>query len=213
MKIKIFSVLAIIAISSIVIFASYKKSNIEEDIVVEYISFEEAEAMFNKEIEQPKNISKSSSYRISNEGKAFIKKYEKCHLEAYPDLGGGYTIGWGHHGKDVKKNMKISQKQADKYFEDDIKKTENYARLLIKNLPYKYEFSQEFFDVLCDLIYNAGIGKVKNSTFYSRLQNCRVKNGQMNRQDYDYTISSIKNFSAPYKGHKIRRNECYTKIA
>ena len=33
--------------------------------------------------------------------------------------GNGYSIGWGHHSKDVYKGMKISQIQANKYFDED----------------------------------------------------------------------------------------------
>lgn len=148
-------------------------------------------------------------YKISEKGKQFIIKYEKCHLKSYPDLGGGYTIGYGHHTKDIKANMTISKNQAEKYFDKDIRETEEYARYLIKRLPYKYSFSQEFFDGLCDLIYNAGIGAVRNSIFYDRLQKCRVVNGAIHKQDYEFTIAAVKNLNAPYKGHKIRRNECY----
>lgn len=154
-------------------------------------------------------IKEKIDYKISEEGKQFIIKYEKCHLTSYKDLGGGYTIGYGHHNKDVKPNMTISQKQADKLFEEDIIETEEYARYLINQLPYKYEFSQEFFDGLCDLIYNAGIGAVQNSIFYKRLQKCRIINGDMHIQDYEFTIAAVKNLNAPYKGHKIRRQECY----
>ncbi|MCH5167850.1 MAG: lysozyme [Erysipelotrichales bacterium] len=150
-----------------------------------------------------------SQYRISEEGKQFIIKYEKCHLESYKDLGGGYTIGYGHHTKEVKRGMKISQKQAEAFFDEDIKKIEKYAIMLIENLPYKYRFSQEFFDGLCDLVYNAGPGAVQRSEFYKRLKNCRVTNNKMNKEDYEYTISAVKFLNAPYKGHKIRRQECH----
>ena len=151
-------------------------------------------------------------YKISNEGKEFIIRYEKCHLTSYKDLGGGYTIGYGHHGKDVRKNMTISQSQARKYFDIDIQKTEEYARYLLNKLPYSYRFSQAFFDGFCDLIYNAGVGAVQRSVFYDRLMKCRVKNGEMNRSDFEYAMEAIKTLNAPYKGHKIRRQECYDNI-
>ena len=149
------------------------------------------------------------NYRISEAGKEFIKRYEDCRLTSYRDLGGGYTIGYGHHTKEVKKGMKISQKQADDFFNEDIKKTEEYARKLIKDLPYRYNFSQEFFDGLCDLIYNAGPGAVQRSEFYKRLKNCRVIDNKINQEDYEYVISAVKFLNAPYKGHKIRRQECH----
>ena len=48
----------------------------------------------------------SFAYTISNIGKQFIKNQETCVLTAYWDSN-GYSIGWGHHGSDVKKNMRI----------------------------------------------------------------------------------------------------------
>lgn len=160
--------------------------------------------------QESKNTTQTNyKYKISDKGKQFIIKYEKCHLISYADLGGGYTVGYGHHGKDVKANMKISQKQAEKYFNKDIQETEEYARFLIDNLPYKCKFSQGFFDGLCDLIYNAGVGAVQRSTFYKRLQNCRIVNGNINKQDYEYVLAAVLTLNAPYKGHKIRRKECH----
>ena len=60
------------------------------------------------------------AYTISSKGKRFIKNQETCVLTAYWDSN-GYSIGWGHHGSAVKKGMKISKAQADKFFNKDIK--------------------------------------------------------------------------------------------
>ena len=95
-----------------------------------------------------------------------IKKYEKCSLTSYPDAG-GYSIGWGHHTSSVKANQKITQKQADAYLVSDVKEAEMYANMLIKSLPYKYKFSQGFFDGLVSLVYNCGYSGVKNTKFYT----------------------------------------------
>ncbi len=143
-------------------------------------------------------------YSISNNGKQFIKDQEKCVLTAYWDSD-GYSIGWGHHGKDVKKGMKISKAQANKYFNADIKKIEASANRLIKNLPYKYHFSQSFFDGLCSLVYNAGEGGVQRSEFYKRLKNCRVRNGKMNNNDLSFSIAGVKTSRISCKGHISRR--------
>lgn len=89
-------------------------------------------------------VSSLQAYTISNRGKQFIKNHEICELTAYWDSN-GYSIGWGHHGSDVKKNMRISKAQADKYFNKDIKIIEAAANRLINNLPYKCKFSQAFF--------------------------------------------------------------------
>ena len=143
-------------------------------------------------------------YSISNNGKQFIKEQETCVLTAYWDSN-GYLIGWGHHGSDVKKNMKISKAQANKYFNEDIKKIEDAANRIIKSLPYKYKFSQGFFDGLCSLIYNAGESGVMKSEFYKRLKNCRVRNNKMNTNDLSFSIAGVKTSRISCKGHISRR--------
>jgi len=144
------------------------------------------------------------AYTISTFGKQFIKDQETCVLTAYWDSN-GYSIGWGHHGSDVTKNMRISKAQANKYFNEDIKVIEVAANRLINNLPYKYKFSQNFFDGLCSLVYNCGEGGVQKSEFYKRLQKCRVKNGVMNQNDLNYSVAGVKTSRISTPGHKSRR--------
>lgn len=146
----------------------------------------------------------SFGYNISNSGKQFIKNQENCSLIAYWDSD-GYSIGWGHHGKDVKKNMRISKAQANNYFNKDIKEIEKAANRIIKTLPYKYKFSQGFFDGLCSLVYNAGEGGVMKSEFYKRLKNCRVRNNKMNINDLSFSIAGVKTSRISCKGHISRR--------
>jgi len=146
----------------------------------------------------------SFSYNISNAGKKFIKNQENCSLTAYWDSN-GYSIGWGHHGKDVRKNMRISKAQANNYFNKDIKEIEKAANRIIKSLPYKYKFSQGFFDGLCSLVYNAGEGGVMQSEFYKRLKNCRVRNNKMNTNDLSFSIAGVKTSRISCKGHISRR--------
>lgn len=153
-------------------------------------------------------VSSLHAYTISNSGKRFIKDQETCVLTAYWDSN-GYSIGWGHHGSDVKKNMRISKAQANKYFNKDIKKIENIANKLINNLPYKYKFSQGFFDGLCSLVYNAGEYGVQKSEFYRRLKRCRVKNGKINKNDLNYSIAGVKTSRISALGHKYRRYDEY----
>lgn len=146
----------------------------------------------------------ANSYRISNVGKAFIQDKEKCELTAYWDSN-GYSIGYGHHAKDVKKGQRISHAQAIKFFNEDIKTVEASVNRILSSLPYKYKFSQSFIDGLCSFVYNAGEGGVKNSEFYKRLKKCRVKNGVMNKNDYEFTIAAVKNSRISCKGHVSRR--------
>lgn len=144
------------------------------------------------------------AYTISGKGKRFIKNKETCVLTAYWDSN-GYSIGWGHHGSDVKKGMKISKAQADKFFNKDIKEIEASANRLLKSLPYKYVFSQNFFDGLCSFVYNCGESGVQKSEFYKRLKRCRVRNGVINKNDLNYSIASVKTSRISAPGHKSRR--------
>ena len=148
----------------------------------------------------------SKTYTISEKGMELIKKYEKCSLTAYSD-NGGWTIGWGHHGPDVKEGMKITKAEADRLFKEDIKKFEKSINRLLAALPYEYEFSQGFIDGFASFVYNCGEGGAKNSTFYQRLLKCRVKDGVMNQNDLNFTIAGIKQSKISAKGHIQRRYE------
>lgn len=133
----------------------------------------------------------AKTYTISKEGIEFIKQYEKCVLTAYSDSG-GWTIGWGHHGSDVYEGMKITKAEADRLLKEDIKRFEKAVNKLIDELPYEYEFSQGFIDGFISFCYTCGEGGAKKSLFYERLKKCRVKDGIMNEEDFNFTVATIK---------------------
>lgn len=149
-------------------------------------------------------ININTGYSLSDDGKEFIKQHEKCVLKPYKD-GKYYSVGWGHNGPDVDPDMVITQHKADEYFEDDIKWVEERANAMINDLPYEYEFSQGFVDGLCSLIYNAGAGGIRKSEFYKRLTRCRVVDGEMNMEDYYYTLAAVKTTRISHPGHHKRR--------
>ena len=105
--------------------------------------------------------------------------------------------------------MKITKRQADIYFNQDIKESEKYATMLLNQLPYKYKFNQSIIDGLIDLVYNAGVGGAKNSPFYKRLKKCRISNGKINKQDLNYSIAAYKSSCISAPGHKVRRTAMY----
>lgn len=141
-----------------------------------------------------------SAYSISNAGKESIKRYETCKLTAYWDSN-GYSIGYGHHGSDVYKGMKISKSTANKLFNKDIESVNAGINRLLSALPVKHNFSQNFIDGLGDLIYNCGENGVKQSEFYHRLMRCRKNN----QNDFNYTIAAVKTLRVSCPGHKTRR--------
>ena len=147
----------------------------------------------------------ATSYDISQDGIEFIKKHESCVLNAYKDAG-GWSIGYGHHGGDVYEGMTITREEADEYFRKDIRKFKGSVRRLIESLPYEYEFSQGFIDGLYSLVYNCGEDGVKSSTFYQRLLRCRVVDGVMNEDDFNYTVAGVKQSKISAPGHSKRRH-------
>lgn len=148
----------------------------------------------------------AKTYTISEEGIQMIKGFEKCVLTAYPDAG-SWSIGYGHHTAEVYEGMKITQAQADKYFEADIKSCASSIKRLLSALPYEYDFSQGFIDGLFSLVYNCGEGGVKRSVFYQRLMNCRVIDGVMNESDFNFTVAGVKLTQAKTKHHVERRHK------
>ena len=55
-----------------------------------------------------KNLKKMNSFKISQNGIDLITSHEKLHTKAYKSKRGKeYTIGYGHTGEDVDKNLII----------------------------------------------------------------------------------------------------------
>lgn len=147
-------------------------------------------------------------YSMSMQGHNFTKKYENCVLNRYWD-GNGYSIGYGHHFTKGENYRKISKVKANELFRKDIQKTNKSINRLLKKFEGKVKFKQGFINGLGDLIYNCGEGGVKRSTFYKRLMNCRIKNGRINKKDFDYALSAVKSCKVTQRGHIKRRHECY----
>lgn len=90
--------------------------------------------------------------KTSNAGIHIIMKYEGCRLKAYKALPTEkyYTIGYGHYGADVSPTMVITQTEAIKLLQKDLKKFESLVNK--KNL----NLTQNMFDALVSFTYNCG---------------------------------------------------------
>ncbi len=94
---------------------------------------------------------------ISKECIDMIKKFEGIRLKAYKALPTEeyYTIGIGHYGPDVSKDMVISEARAEELFKSDVQKFERY----VDNLGL--DLNQNQFDALVSFTYNCGAGNLR----------------------------------------------------
>lgn len=98
--------------------------------------------------------------KISTEGLNLIKRFEGCRLTAYKatPFEKYYTIGYGHYGADVKKNMKITQAQADSLLKQDLATAEK----AVNNLAYDLNINQ--YSALVSFTFNCGAANLKKIT-------------------------------------------------
>lgn len=110
--------------------------------------------------------------KIDKYGLELIKKFESCKLTAYKvdKAEKYYTIGYGHYGADVKKDMKISRKRADEIFLKDITYFEECVRSCVK-VP----ITQSMFNALVSFTYNVGYGNLKKSSLLKYVNKCKFE--------------------------------------
>lgn len=147
-------------------------------------------------------------YTLSERGIKSIKSNESCRLSAYHD-GNGWSIGYGHHGSDVKPGMTITAEEAEVLFKQDILKREASVRRLINDLPYEYEFHQGFIDGLYSLVYNCGESGVRKSEFYTRLQGCMPDPYGLALYGLWYACDALSVTAISAPGHVRRRQAEY----
>jgi lysozyme len=104
---------------------------------------------------------------MSQEGLALLKTMEGLSLDAYPD-GGGWSIGYGHHGNDVYPGMSITQQRADDLLAQDLEKFEQGVERLLTQAAH-----QEEFDAMVNLAYNIGLNAFADSTLLEHVNEGR----------------------------------------
>ena len=101
--------------------------------------------------------------KISEEGKALIKKFEGCELEAYKCPAGVWTIGFGFT-KDVKEGDVWSQSYAEEMLDIELEEYEEYVTDLV-DVP----LNENQFSSLVAWCYNLGPTNLVQSTLLSKL--------------------------------------------
>lgn len=117
----------------------------------------------------------SNGMKTSDAGIKFIQRHESCRLTAYKPREGEKmcTIGWGHYG--VKCGTKITQREADQLFKQDLVKFENAVNDLGLVL------NQNQFDALVSFAYNLGPGNLRKLCNGRSLQQIAEAMTQYNR--------------------------------
>ena len=91
-------------------------------------------------------------------GRELTESFEGCKLEAYQDVRGVWTIGYGHTGS-VSPGDTCTQQEADDWLQEDIQWA---AQVVVREV--KRDLTQGEFDALVDFVYNVGSGNFASST-------------------------------------------------
>ena len=106
--------------------------------------------------------------KLSQNGYTFLANEEGVRLEAYKDIAGIWTIGYGNtyyeDGTRVKQGDKITKDRALSLFRIIVKQFEDAV-----NSTITQAINQNQFDALVSLSYNIGISAFKGSTVARRV--------------------------------------------
>lgn len=97
--------------------------------------------------------------KINNSGIDLIEHWEGCKLQAYQDVAGIWTIGYGHI-KNVTSGMTITQAQADQMLRDDLASAESAVDAATADVPT----TDNQFSAMVALCFNIGAGNFRTSS-------------------------------------------------
>jgi lysozyme len=96
---------------------------------------------------------------INAAGLTMIKSFEGCELNAYQDVAGIWTIGYGHTGG-VTQGMTYTQAQADQALAGDLLSMETSVERVVAGV----DTTDNQFSAMVSLTYNIGAGNFASST-------------------------------------------------
>lgn len=107
---------------------------------------------------------------ISSHGIALIQNYEGLRTTAYKPVSSesGWTIGYGHHGHDVKKNSICTEIEAEHLLKSDLEKIERQVIAALN--ADEIEVTQGMFDALVCLLFNLKGKQLENGKRLSPLE-------------------------------------------
>lgn len=101
---------------------------------------------------------------LSEQGAAFIKRWESCRLTPYQDVAGFWTVGIGHLMQPSDPHLPVTQDEADALFDSDVIV---YCDAVNEAVPGLW---QPAFDAAVSLAFNIGTGAFTQSTLVKYMQ-------------------------------------------
>lgn len=132
---------------------------------------------------------------MQTKNKQVIKDSEGLRLEAYQDIAGIWTIGYGDTGKDVVKGLIITKGEAEKRLDKRLRGFEKGIEEVVK-----VKLSQNQFDALVSLVYNIGLGNFQESTLLKKL----------NLSDYEGAANEFPRWNKAWVRGKLKEVEGLT---
>lgn len=108
--------------------------------------------------------------KVSSHGIALIQNFEGLRTTAYKPVSSenGWTIGYGHHGPDVKKDSICTEIEAEHILKADLERVEKQVIAALN--ADELEVTQGMFDALCSLLFNLSGKKTKDGRWLSPIQ-------------------------------------------
>lgn len=94
-----------------------------------------------------------------------LKEFEGFRRDAYRDVTGVLTIGYGHTGSDVREGDRLTTYAAEELLLLDLREHERAVRQL------KVAHTQGQFDALVSFAFNVGIGRLNRSALLKMIRN------------------------------------------
>ena len=124
-----------------------------------------------------------------------LKEFEGFRRDAYRDVTGVLTIGYGHTGSDVREGDRLTTYAAEELLLMDLREHERAVRRL------KVAHTQGQFDALVSFAFNVGIGRLNRSALLRTIRNGGSK-AQITREFKRWVFAGGKRL----RGLELRRN-------
>ena len=119
--------------------------------------------------------------RLSDRGIDLIKEFEGLALEAYQDIVGVWTIGYGHTSDAgapvVTEGLMITRQEAEEILRKDLEHYEAGVRRMLQPAIEGGWVTQGLFDAMVSLAYNCGVRAISGSTAVARINGREIGEG------------------------------------